>query len=630
MERRGVPPGGPDATCPRPARAGSRLVERFRYISGDYAATDTFDKLKEHLDEADEQVRHRRATALYYLATIPALFGEVADGAGQGRLQRPGARRRRSPASSSRSPSAATSRAPWSSTPRSTQAFDEDQIFRIDHYMGKETVQNVLALRFANAIFEPIWNRRYVEQIQITVAESSASSTAAASTRRPGRCATSSRTTSCRCWPLTLMEPPDRDGRPAASGTRRSSCSRRSSSRRPTRRSTTSCGASTRPGWSTARRCAGYREEEGVDPGQPRPRPTWPCGCAVDNWRWAGVPIYVRTGKRLPDRVTEVALQFHERARSWPSSGKLSRQLRPEHAGAADPARRGHLPCTSGPRCPARPSGCSRWRWTSATTRPSPGPGDRRLPPTAARRHGRRRHLVHPQRRGRAGLADRRSLPRVVERTRGAACTSTRPAPGVPTWPTSCSSGRGTSGTSRHRDPLGRGPTKARRPGSTSPRLRRMGSGGELAASTADEVAAEARKVRDRAHGNRVTYSPKVFIPLTMLCRDRCGYCTFAKAPARLDEPVPRPRARCWPSPGPGADAGCHEALFTLGERPELRYPAAAALAGRPRLRLDRRLPGRGLAGSCWTRPGCCPTPTPAPCTPTSWPCSGRSRPARA
>ena len=79
-------------------------------------------------------------------------------------------------------------------------AFDEDQIFRIDHYMGKETVQNVLALRFANAIFEPIWNRRYIEQVQITVAESSGSSTGAASTRRPGRCATSSRTTSCRCW----------------------------------------------------------------------------------------------------------------------------------------------------------------------------------------------------------------------------------------------------------------------------------------------------------------------------------------------------------------------------------------------------------------------------------------------
>jgi FO synthase len=92
---------------------------------------------------------------------------------------------------------------------------------------------------------------------------------------------------------------------------------------------------------------------------------------------------------------------------------------------------------------------------------------------------------------------------------------------------------------------------------------------------TADLVA-EARKVRDRAHGNRVTYSPKVFIPLTMLCRDRCGYCTFAKAPARLAAPY-LTRDEVLDIARAGRAAGCHEALFTLGERPELRYPSAAA-----------------------------------------------------
>ncbi|HET6950549.1 MAG TPA: 5-amino-6-(D-ribitylamino)uracil--L-tyrosine 4-hydroxyphenyl transferase CofH, partial [Acidimicrobiales bacterium] len=89
-----------------------------------------------------------------------------------------------------------------------------------------------------------------------------------------------------------------------------------------------------------------------------------------------------------------------------------------------------------------------------------------------------------------------------------------------------------------------------------------------------DQLAAAARRVRDEATGTRVTYSPKVFIPLTMLCRDRCGYCTFAQPPARLDAPYLSPDdvlaiARA------GAQAGCHEALFTLGERPEERYPAA-------------------------------------------------------
>jgi FO synthase len=89
------------------------------------------------------------------------------------------------------------------------------------------------------------------------------------------------------------------------------------------------------------------------------------------------------------------------------------------------------------------------------------------------------------------------------------------------------------------------------------------------------ELMARARDVRDAATGTRVTYSPKVFIPLTMLCRDRCGYCTFAKAPARIAAPYLTPDevlaiARA------GARVGCHEALFTLGERPELRYPVAA------------------------------------------------------
>ncbi len=89
-----------------------------------------------------------------------------------------------------------------------------------------------------------------------------------------------------------------------------------------------------------------------------------------------------------------------------------------------------------------------------------------------------------------------------------------------------------------------------------------------------DDLLRRARAVRDQAHGNRVTFSPKVFIPLTMLCRDRCGYCTFAKAPARIDSPYMTPD-QVLAVARRGAEVGCHEALFTLGERPEERYPAA-------------------------------------------------------
>src|SRR4029079_7649728 len=88
------------------------------------------------------------------------------------------------------------------------------------------------------------------------------------------------------------------------------------------------------------------------------------------------------------------------------------------------------------------------------------------------------------------------------------------------------------------------------------------------------EVVTRAGLLRDHGHGNRITFSPKVFIPLTMLCRDRCGYCTFAKPPARLDSPYLElddvlATARA------GRAAACREALFTLGEAPEERYPAA-------------------------------------------------------
>ncbi|MFM7270588.1 MAG: 7,8-didemethyl-8-hydroxy-5-deazariboflavin synthase, partial [Actinomycetes bacterium] len=90
------------------------------------------------------------------------------------------------------------------------------------------------------------------------------------------------------------------------------------------------------------------------------------------------------------------------------------------------------------------------------------------------------------------------------------------------------------------------------------------------------DLLAEAARLRDLGHGTRMTFSPKVFIPLTMLCRDRCGYCTFAKPPARLEHPYLDLDAVVSIARR-GAEAGCHEALFTLGEEPEDRYPAARA-----------------------------------------------------
>src|SRR5215217_8249513 len=130
------------------------------------------------------------------------------------------------------------------------------------------------------------------------------------------------------------------------------------------------------------------------------------------------------------------------------------------------------------------------------------------------------------------------------------------------------------------------------------------------------DLLAEATRIRAAAHGTRVTYSPKVFIPLTMLCRDHCGYCTFAKPPARLGASAYLAPEQVLEIARAGAAAGCSEALFTLGERP----------AGTARRWSTWPAP----AGWSSPRPRCCPTPTPAPCSRTSWlPCAG-SRPARA
>src|SRR6478672_3005791 len=97
----------------------------------------------------------------------------------------------------------------------------------------------------------------------------------------------------------------------------------------------------------------------------------------------------------------------------------------------------------------------------------------------------------------------------------------------------------------------------------------------DLFGAPLSDLLTRAAAIRDRAFGTRITYSPKVFIPLTHLCRDRCGYCTFAQPPARVAAPYLSPE-EVLAIARHGAAAGCHEALFTLGERPELRYPAAA------------------------------------------------------
>ncbi|MGH9088728.1 MAG: glucose-6-phosphate dehydrogenase [Acidimicrobiales bacterium] len=307
--------------------AGERwraLVERFRYVPGEYAATETFDRLKELLAEADQE--HGTAgNRVFYLATIPSVFAMVAealakegcnvpgDGGQFARLvvEKPYGRDLESALDLDRSVH---------------RAFDEDQIFRIDHYMGKETVQNVLALRFANAVFEPIWNRRYVEQVQITVAESIGVEHRGGFYERAGALRDIVQNHVMQVLALTLMEPPTGVD---AQHVRDEKVKLLKAVHIPTPDEAVDKSVRGQYAAGVVDQVAvdGYRDEEGVA-ADSLTETYVALRLRVENWRWAGVPVYVRTGKRLPGRVTEVALQFH-RVPFLAFEGELSRQLRP-------------------------------------------------------------------------------------------------------------------------------------------------------------------------------------------------------------------------------------------------------------------------------------------------------------
>lgn len=186
--------------------------------------------------------------------------------------------------------------------------FDERQVYRIDHYLGKETVQNLLVFRFANGIFEPIWNRRYVDHAQITVAESLGVEDRGGYYDRAGALRDMIQNHLTQLLTLTAMEPPvayDADAvrdekvkvlraiRPIA----------------PEDVERITVRGQYGPGSVSGRPVRGYREERGVAPDS-QTETYVALKLFVENWRWAGVPFYLRSGKALPRRVSEIAIQF--------------------------------------------------------------------------------------------------------------------------------------------------------------------------------------------------------------------------------------------------------------------------------------------------------------------------------
>jgi glucose-6-phosphate 1-dehydrogenase len=292
-----------------------RLEEAMVYVSTDAADEEAEDRLAATLTELD-QTRGLAGNRVYYLAVPPTAMGIMVRELGERRSATGWAR--------------LIVEKPFGSDLASAQElsdalmeyFDESEIFRIDHYLGKETVQNLLALRFANGIFEPIWNRQFIDHVQITVAESIGIEHRADFYERAGAVRDIFQNHMLQLVALTAMEPPIDF---TADSVRSEKVKVLRALHTPGPKSVVR-GQYGR-GFIEGVEAPGYREEEGVAPDS-MTETYVAAKLYVDNWRWADTPFYVRTGKRLPRRETTIAIQF-KRAPHPPFEDSAAEGLRP-------------------------------------------------------------------------------------------------------------------------------------------------------------------------------------------------------------------------------------------------------------------------------------------------------------
>jgi len=288
----------------------SSLWENFakslHYISVDSNIATEFDRLREELRELDAN-RRGGGNFLFYLATPPSMYSPIVRHLGMSGLNKTS-----DPGSWVR----IVIEKPFGrdlSSARQLNAevlgvFREEQVYRIDHYLGKETVQNLLVFRFANGIFEPIWNRNFIDHVQITAAETVGVENRAAYYEEAGTMRDMIQNHMMQLLALTAMEPPVLfDAQQVRDEKHKVLQAIRSIQEEDVYRC--SVRGQYAAGAVGGKAVPGYRNEKGVSP--PSMTETYVAlKFTIDNWRWADVPFYVRSGKRLPKRVTEIAIQF--------------------------------------------------------------------------------------------------------------------------------------------------------------------------------------------------------------------------------------------------------------------------------------------------------------------------------